>query len=104
MEFLCISLATRPYHQSLRVSHLSEMNLWIYNLAILSMCRSPYNLEKSSFSFIREINKPSISVYALLMSILTSLSADEILLPKYMNWTIDFRDLLFKDNFFPYLD
>ena len=43
------------------------------------------------------INKLSIAVHLFAMHVLTSLSVDEILLPKYVNWFTNFRDLPFGD-------
>ena len=37
------------------------------------------------------IDSLPITVYSLRMSTLTSLSADEILLPRYTNWSTNFR-------------
>ena len=42
-----------------------------------------------------------IAVYALPMHMLTSLSVDEILLLRYMNWSTYFRDLPFKERIVP---
>ena len=67
----------------------------------------PYNssdtviaLKNSCLNFIREIRffmviNISIAVHALLMCMLTSLSVDEILLPRYMNWSTNFKGLPF---------
>ena len=54
--------------------------------------------KKSSFIFSERadfhmINNLSIAVHAFTMHILILLSVDEILLPRYMNWSTDFRDL-----------
>ena len=46
--------------------------------------------ERSAFHVV--INQ-SIAVHALLMQRLTSFSVDEILLPRYMNWSPNFRVL-----------
>ena len=40
----------------------------------------------------------TIGVYALPMSILTSLTVDEILQPKYMNWSTNFISLPFNEE------
>ena len=39
----------------------------------------------------------SIGVHTLPMSMLTSFSVDEILLPKYMNWSTNFRVFTFNE-------
>ena len=43
------------------------------------------------------VNNHSIAVHMLLLSILTSLSVDDTLLPSYMNWSANFRDLQFNE-------
>ena len=48
--------------------------------------------ERSDFHRIINL---SVSVYALPNCILTSISVDEILLPWYVNWYINFRGLPF---------
>ena len=42
-----------------------------------------------------------ISVQIFFMRMLTSLSVDEILLPRYVNWSTNFRGLLFNDEMAP---
>ena len=44
----------------------------------------------------RVIDNSSIAFHAFAMRMLTSLSVDEILLPRYMNLSSNFRDLLLK--------
>ena len=46
------------------------------------------------------INNLLIAVHTFLMGVLTSLSVDEILVPKYLNWFINFSGLSFKWLFF----
>ena len=43
-----------------------------------------------------------IKIYALSMNMLTLLSVDEILLPRYMNWSTNFIDLPFNEMAAPY--
>ena len=45
--------------------------------------------------------KLSIAVYAFVVRTLTSLSVDEILLPKYINWSTNFRDLPLRTEMAP---
>ena len=52
----------------------------------------------SEISNFHKINSLSIAVHDLLMNILTSLSVDEILLPRYMNWSSDFGGLSFNER------
>ena len=42
-----------------------------------------------------------IAVNAFLMRMLTSLPVDEILLPSYMNWSTNFRRLIFHEEMAP---
>ena len=44
----------------------------------------------------------SIVVDALPMYMLTLLSVDEILLPSYINWSTNFRNLPFNEKMAPY--
>ena len=44
------------------------------------------------------VDNLSTVVHTLPMRMFTSLSVDEILLPKYMNWFINFRDLPFNEK------
>ena len=50
---------------------------------------------------IRFSSNLSIRIHALLMHMLTSLLVDEILLPRYTNWSTDFRDLPFNEEIAP---
>ena len=50
--------------------------------------------ERSDFHIVVRLE---ITVYALSMQMLTLLSVDEILLPKCMNWSINFRGLVFNE-------
>ena len=43
----------------------------------------------------------SIAVYTFLMYMVTSLSVDEILLPRYVNGSTNFRGLLFNEQMAP---
>ena len=52
-------------------------------------------LERSNFHMVIKL---LIEVQALSMCLLTSLSVDEILLLKFVNWSIDFRGLLFNEK------
>ena len=47
------------------------------------------------------VDNLSIVVHALPMHILTSLSVDEILLPRYMNWSTNFRVFQFYEEMIP---
>ena len=47
----------------------------------------------SARSDFHMINNLSIAIHAFPMYILTLLSVDEILLPRYVNWSINFKDL-----------
>ena len=58
--------------------------------ACLQLGRSP--------EFIREVVNISIAIHALPMRIMTLLSVDEILLPKYMNWSSNFKRLPFHEE------
>ena len=49
--------------------------------------------ERSDFYMV---NNLSMAVYAFTWHMLTSFSVDEILLPKYVNWSTNFRGLPFK--------
>ena len=44
------------------------------------------------------VDKLSIAVHTLPMCILMLLSADKILLPRYMNWSINSRGLLLNEE------
>ena len=48
------------------------------------------------------IDNQSIAVNAFARHMLTSLSVDEILLPRYVNLSINFRGLLLRVNMVPY--
>ena len=48
------------------------------------------------------IKNPSVAVNTFLMRMLTLLSVDEILLPRYMNWSTNFRVLPFKVKMTPF--
>ena len=52
----------------------------------------------SGKSDFRMVEKLSIAVYSLPMRMLTSLSVDEIFLLRYVNWSTDFRGLLFNEQ------
>ena len=48
------------------------------------------------------VNNLLIAFHALSKGTLTSLSVDEILLPRYMNWCTNFRCLLFNEEMMPF--
>ena len=54
--------------------------------------------ERSDFLMVDNL---SIALHALPKYMLTSLSVDEILLPKYINWSTNFRRLTFNDETVP---
>ena len=54
---------------------------------------SCFTLSVRSYSYI--VNNLSIAVHAFPVHKLTSLSVDEILLPRYVNWSTYFKGLLF---------
>ena len=62
----------------------------------LQLGRIPILFHQRDQISIRLLNQ-SIAVHILLMNISTLLSVDEILLPRYMNWSTNFRDLLFNE-------
>ena len=48
------------------------------------------------------INNLSVAVHTFAINMLTLLSVDEILLPRYVNWSTDSRGLLLKVEMAPY--
>ena len=56
-----------------------------------------YHFILSERSYFHMINNLSITAHTFPMCMLTSLSVDEILLPRYMNWSTYFRSLPFDE-------
>ena len=75
----------QPYNSTYTI------NAWKTSCFLLS--------ERSDFSMIDNL---SIPVHALPMCLLTSLSVDEILLPKYVNWFINFRGFPSNEEMAPF--
>ena len=70
--------AVQPY------SSTDNTSLWMNSCFVLS--------EISDFQLVDNL---SVAVYAFPMCMLMSLSVDEILLPRYMNWSTNFKFLTF---------
>ena len=84
-------------------SAVSAKSKWCnYTLVLtwLKLGRIPILSDRSDFHRFLNV---LIAVHGLLMYVLTSFSVDEILLPKYMYWSINFRGLPFNEIIAPSL-
>ena len=66
-----------------------------------------YSTAPADWAIITEIrfhtiNKLLIAVLSIIRSMFTSHSVDEILLPRYVNWSSNFRDLSLKVDMAPF--
>ena len=60
-----------------------------------------YLMRKSERSDFHMIDNVSVALHNFAWRILTSLSVDEILLPRHVNWSTNFKNLPFKDEMAP---
>ena len=70
----------------------------VYSSSNMATARKNSYFILSTQSYLHIADNLSIVVHASLMHMLTSLSVDEILLPRYMNWTTNFRSLPFNED------
>ena len=93
-------------HNIFVLSSLSFFSMCLVRIQVVHPCSSTYIAtawKKSHFilSDIHMINNLSTAIHIFPIHILTSLSVDEILLLRYMNWGTNFRGLLFKVEMAP---
>ena len=87
--FLCVLLAS----------------MWCIHTVVgtqLQLLKKSHSILMDTLNF-HMINNLSIAVYTFIRHMLTSLSVDELLLLKYMNWSITFRGLPFRVEVAPSL-
>ena len=93
-------ICPRQYASFLCSSHLI-FTLYILLVSMVYPHEHNHSLEEISFYFIR-LDFHIIAFHTFAKCMLTSLSVDEMLLPRYVNWSTNFRGSSLKVEVVPY--